>query len=157
MERFADPYAPPAEAGTAVIPQVTAQLQGLWRANQALLEFLQRKQPSASATLDMDATVIATHKREALYCYKGFKAYQPLNCWWAEQSVMLYSEFRDGNVPAGYEQLRVLQDSLRYLPASVKKVSLRSDSAGYQQDILLYCGEGKDPRFGSLNSPFRPT
>jgi hypothetical protein len=150
LERFADPYAPPAEAGTAVIPQVTAQLQGLWRANQALLEFLQRKQPSASATLDMDATVIATHKREALYCYKGFKAYQPLNCWWAEQQVMLYSEFRDGNVPAGYEQLRVLQDSLSYLPASVKKVSLRSDSAGFQQDILLYCGEGKDPRFGVI-------
>jgi hypothetical protein len=125
-----------------VIPQVTAQLQGLWRTNQALLEFLQRKQPSASATLDMDATVIPTHKREALYCYKGFKAYQPLNCWWAEQNVMLYSEFRDGNVPAGYEQLRVLQDSLSYLPASVKKVSLRSDSAGFQQDILLYCGEG---------------
>jgi hypothetical protein len=60
----------------AVIPQVTAQLAGLWRANQALLEFLQRKQPSASATLDMDATLIATHKREALYCYKSFKAYQ---------------------------------------------------------------------------------
>ena len=150
LERFTDPYAPPAEAGTAVIPQVTAQLQGLWRANQALLEFLQRKQPSASATLDMDATVIPTHKREALYCYKGFKAYQPLNCWWAEQKVMLYSEFRDGNVPAGHEQLRVFKDSLSCLPASVKKVSLRSDSAGYQQDILLYCGEGKDPRFGVI-------
>jgi Transposase DDE domain group 1 len=150
LERFADPDAPPAVAGTAVIPQVTAQLQGLWRANQALLEFLQRKRPSESATLDMDATLIATHKREALYCYKSFKAYQPLNCWWAEQNVMLYSEFRDGNVPAGYEQLRVLKDSLLYLPASVKKVSLRSDSAGFQQDILLYCGEGKDPRFGVI-------
>jgi hypothetical protein len=150
LERFDDPDAPKAEAGTAVIPQETAQLQGLWRANQALLEFLQCKQPSASATLDMDATLIATNKREALYCYKSFKAYQPLNCWWAEQNVMLYSEFRDGNVPAGYEQLRVLKDSLRYLPASVKKVSLRSDSAGFQQDILLYCGEGKDPRFGVI-------
>ena len=63
---------------------------------------------------------------------------------------MLYSEFRDGNTPAGYEQLRDLQDSLRYLPASVKKVSLRSDSAGYQPEILLYCGEGKDPRFGVI-------
>jgi Transposase DDE domain group 1 len=150
LERFADPYAVPAAAGTAVIPQVTAQLQGLWRANQALLEFLQHKQPSASATLDMDATLIATHKREALYCYKGFKAYQPLNCWWAEQNMMLYSEFRDGNVPAGFEQLRVLQDCLSYLPASVEKVSVRSDSAGFQQEFLLYCGEGKDPRFGMI-------
>jgi hypothetical protein len=29
-------------------------------------------------------------------------------------------------------------------------VCLRSDSAGYQQDLLLYCGEGKDERFGVI-------
>jgi hypothetical protein len=95
----------------------------------------------------MDATLIETHKRDALPCYKGFKAYQPLNCWWAEQGVMLYSEFRDGNVPAGHEQLRVMKDCLRRLPDTVKKVSLRSDTAGYQEELLLYCGEGTDPRF----------
>ena len=39
--RFADPYAPPAEAGTAGILQATVQLQGLWRANQASLEIRQ--------------------------------------------------------------------------------------------------------------------
>jgi hypothetical protein len=86
-----------------------------------------------------------------LHCYKGFKAYQPLNCFWAEQGTILYSEFRDGNVPAGHEQLRVLQASLAYLPASVTKVSLRSDTAGYQEELLLYCGEGKDPRFGVID------
>ena len=63
---------------------------------------------------------------------------------------MLYSEFRDGNVPAGHEQLRVLKDSLRHLPDSVRTVSLRSDTAGYQEELLLYCGEGKDPRFGVI-------
>jgi len=127
---------------------VTAELRGLWRVNQMLLEFQQQHQPAASATLDMDATLIETHKRDALFCYKHFKAYQPLNCWWAEQGAMLYSEFRDGNVPAGHEQLRVMQESLCHLPDGVKKVSLRSDTAGYQEDLLLYCGEGKDPRFG---------
>jgi Transposase DDE domain group 1 len=115
-----------------------------------LLEFQQKHQPAASATLDMDATLIETHKRDALFCYKKFKAYQPLNCWWAEQGVMLYSEFRDGNVPAGHEQLRVMKESLCHLPDGVKKVSLRSDTAGYQEDLLLYCGEGKDPRFGVI-------
>jgi hypothetical protein len=147
LERFHDPAAPKAAAGTAVIPAVGAELLGLWRVNQALVEFMQTRQPSASATLDMDATLIETHKRDALPCYKGFKAYQPLNCWWAEQEVMLYSEFRDGNIPAGHEQLRVMKDCLRHLPASVKKVSLRSDTAGYQEELLLYCGEGKDPRY----------
>ena len=150
LERFHDPASPKAVAGTAFIPAVTRELRGLWRVNQALLEFLQKHQPTTTATLDMDATLIETHKREALFCYKKFKAYQPLNCWWAEQGAMLYSEFRDGNVPAGHEQLRVLKDSLRHLPDGVKKVSLRSDTAGYQEELLLYCGEGKDPRFGVI-------
>src|ERR1700688_4379487 len=149
LERFHDWASPKAVAGTAFIPAVTAELRGLWRVNQALLEFLQKHRAAASATLD--ATLIETHKRDALFCYQKFKAYQPLNCWWAEQGAMLYSEFRDGNVPAGHEQLRVMQDCLRYLPASVTKVTLRSDTAGYQEELLLYCGEGKDPRFGVID------
>ncbi len=151
LERFHDASAPQAVCGTAFILVVTDALQGLWRVNQALLGFIQQHQPAAVATLDMDATLIETHKRDALHCYKGFKAYQPLNCWWAEQGAMLYSEFRDGNVPAGHEQLRVLKASLAHLPASVTKVLLRSDTAGYQEDLLLYCGEGKDPRFGVID------
>lgn len=151
LERFHDPASPKAVAGTAFIPAVTEQLQGLWRVNRTLLSFMQANQPATSATLDMDATLIETHKRDALYCYKKFKAFQPLNCWWAEQHAMLYSEFRDGNVPAGHEQLRVLKTSLAHLPTSVKKVSLRSDTAGYQEELLLYCGEGKDPRFGVID------
>jgi len=117
-------------------------IRALWQVNRALLGFLQTHRRVAVATLD--ATLIETHKREALHCYKGFKAYQPLTCWWAEQGVVLHSEFRDGNVPAGYQQLRVLKDCLAAAAAAgVDKVCLRSDSAGYQQDLLLYCGEGK--------------
>src|SRR5271170_3471766 len=101
LERFHDLAAPKAVAGSAVIPAVTEQLRGLWQVNQALLGCIQTHQPATSATLDMDATLVETHKRDALPCYKGFKAYQPLNCWWAEQGAILYSEFRDGNVPAG--------------------------------------------------------
>ncbi|HZE15588.1 MAG TPA: IS1380 family transposase, partial [Mycobacterium sp.] len=150
LEKFHDPAAPKAVAGTAYIPAVTEALRGLWRVNRTLVGFMQAQRPARTATLDMDATLIETHKRDALACYKGFKAYQPLNCWWAEQGVMLYSEFRDGNVPAGHEQLRVLRDCLGYLPDDVTQVSLRSDTAGYQEELLLYCGEGKDPRFGVI-------
>jgi len=151
LERFHDPASPKAVAGTAFIPAVTGSLQGMWRVNQALLGFMQQHQPVMVATLDMDATLIETHKNDALHCYKGFKAYQPLNCWWAEPGAMLYPEFRDGNVPAGHEQLRVLRVSLEHLPASVTKVSLRSDTAAYQEELLHYCGEGKDPRFGVID------
>jgi hypothetical protein len=41
LERFHDPAAPKAVAGTAVIPDVTAQLRGLWQVNQALLGCIQ--------------------------------------------------------------------------------------------------------------------
>lgn len=151
LEKFHDPAAEAQRApGTAYIPAATEALQGLWAVNRALLGGLQRHRPEPVATLDMDATLIETHKPQALFCYKKFRAYQPLNCWWAEHQVMLHSEFRDGNVPAGYEHLRVLKDSLAGLPSGVRKVRLRTDTAGYLQDLLLYCGEGKDPRFGVI-------
>lgn len=137
--------------GKALIPAATAGLGGLERVNRALLAFMQRHAPQLVATLDMDATLVETHKRQALHCYKGFKAYQPLNTWWAEQGVFLHSEFRDGNVPAGHEQLRVLKAALAALPSGVEKVCLRSDTAGYQQELLLYCGEGEDERFGAID------
>ena len=46
---------------------------------------------------------------------------------------MVYSEFRDCNVPAGHEQLRVLKASLLHLPGGVKKVALRWDTAGIEK------------------------
>ena len=60
----------------------------------------------------------------------------------------MHSEFRDGTVPAGYEQLRVLAEAARLLPAGVSKLYLRSDTAGYQQDLLKYCAEGKTSASG---------
>jgi len=45
----------------------------------------------------------------------------------------------------------VLRDSLGHLPEGVKKVALRSDTAGDRQELLLYCGEGRDPRFGVID------
>lgn len=135
------------EAGSAFIPSRVPALTGLWKVTEELVAFLQSRSREATATLDMDATLIETHKQEALFCYKKFRAYQPLNVWWAEQQVVVHSEFRDGNVPAGFEQLRVLKESLAALPEGVKKVAMRSDTAGYQWDLLHYCAEGKSERF----------
>ena len=90
LQRFDDPAAPKAVAGSACIPPVTPALQSVWQVNAELLGFIQQHHPRTMATPDMDATLIETHKRDALPCYKGFKAYQPLNCWWAEQGTMLY-------------------------------------------------------------------
>jgi len=87
--------------GKAFIPEPNKALQGLQNVVDDIVAFMQRHQTETTATLDMDATLDETHKRKALFCYRGFKAYQPLNIWWAEQQLVVRSEFRDGNVPAG--------------------------------------------------------
>ena len=98
----------------------------------------------------MDASVVETQKREARYSYRKRKAYQPLTTYWYEADLVLHSEFRDGNVPAGHEQLRVMREALGSLPEGVEQVRLRSDTAGYQRELLRYCAEGRDERFGVI-------
>jgi hypothetical protein len=136
--------------GKAFIPRPKPALDGLVRVNADMVAFAQRVARQEVATLDMDATLVATHKRTALFCYKGFRAYQPLNTWWAEHGLVLHSEFRDGNVPAGHEQLRVLKEALGCLPPDVKKVQIRSDTAAYQVELLQYLAQGANERFGVI-------
>jgi hypothetical protein len=136
--------------GKAFIPVPNAHLRGLAKVNGEMAAFMQKRAPQRIATLDQDATLVETAKRDALFSYQGFKSYQPLNTWWAEQQMVLHMEFRDGNVPAGYEQLRVLKESLSLLPEGVEQVRLRSDTAGYQHSLLRYCEEGEDRRFGRI-------
>jgi hypothetical protein len=139
------------EPHKAFIHRPTGPLMGLIECNAAFAAEVQRRSPEKTATLDMDATVSQTYKKEAEYCYKGYKAYQPLNFYWAEQQLILFSQFRDGNVPANYELLAAFEQALDFVPSGVKTVSLRSDAAGYQEDVLKYCAEGKNERFGVID------
>jgi hypothetical protein len=129
------------EPGRAFIPERNEALKGLCAVNKDMVGFVQTNRTEPTATLDMDATLVETEKAYALWCYKGHRAYQPLNTWWAEQGVVLHTEFRDGNVPAGYEQKRVLEEAIECLPRGVKKVRMRSDTAGYQHELLKYCNK----------------
>jgi hypothetical protein len=124
--------------GKAFIPKPNAHLLGLGRVNSEFVSWVQDASPQFTATLDLDATVLETSKSDALFCYQGYRAYQPLNVWWAEQELMLHSEFRDGNVPAGWRQLTVVKEAVSYLPSSVLRVRLRSDSAGYEHALLAW-------------------
>ena len=134
----------------AFIPAPNAHLKGLMNTNKDMAACLNTANPNKTATLDMDATLAETSKKTALFCYKGFKSYQPLNTWWHEQGFILHTEFRDGNVPAGFEQLRVFKEALDCLPENVEKVKLRSDTAGYQHNLLKYCEKGENERFGRI-------
>jgi len=82
--------------GKSFIPTGNTAQQGLKAVHRDMLAFIQLRHSEKTATLDMDATLVETTKRDALYSYKGYKAYQPLNVWWTEQQVVSYTEFRDG-------------------------------------------------------------
>ncbi|MCP4685838.1 MAG: IS1380 family transposase [bacterium] len=138
------------QSGRAFIPAPNEYLCGFRRVCSDMAAFSQRQDFQGTATLDMDATLVETRKSGATYCYKNFKAYQPFNVWWAEHEMVLHTEFRDGNVPAGYQQLRVLEESLELLPEGVEQVRVRSDGAGYQHDLLRYCEMGDCDRFGRI-------
>ncbi len=137
------------EEGKAFIPARLKSLQGLMQVNARLSRRLGQQMGITQATLDMDASVVESQKREALYCYTKEKGYQPFQVYWAELGTILWSEFRDGNVPAGHGQLRLLQESLDELPDTVSIVAARSDSAGYQHDFLTFCEhpEKRDERY----------
>jgi len=136
--------------GRAFIPAPNEYLRGLGQVNADMMAFSQRQEEGETVTLDMDATLVETMKEEALYSYKGYKSYQPINVWWAEKQMVLQTEFRDGNVPAGHKNLGILKEALEYLPERVESVRLRSDSAGYQHNLLKYCETGKNKKFGRI-------
>ena len=138
------------ESEKSFIPAPNQYLRELIGVNGDFMASVQRRSPQEVATLDMDATLVETNKREALYCYKGHKAYQPLNVYWAEQDLIVHSEFRDGNVWAGTDNLRVLQETLAVLPAGVRKVYLREDTAAYQHDLMKFCADPNKERFGVI-------
>ncbi len=138
------------EPHTAFIPEANEALRGLRRVHREFMAFVQSRSPQSQATLDMDATLVASHKEQALWCYQKYQAYQPFNTYWFEQDLVLDSEFRDGNVPAGHQQLRLLQQALEQLPEGVHDVFVRSDTAGYQKDLLRYCAGGQSERFGVI-------
>ena len=70
------------EAHTAFIPAANEALSGLGKVNGDLVGFVQSRRPHHQATLDMDASLVETEKREAQYSYKKSKAYQPLSTYW---------------------------------------------------------------------------
>lgn len=133
--------------GKAFIPESNGYLKAFGKVNAELIKAGGREE---LATLDMDATLAVTLKRNALFSYQGEQSYQPINTYWSETGLMLHTEFRDGNVPAGYEQLRVFQEALESLPFWVKKVRVRSDTAGYQHDFMRWCDLKDNKRFGKV-------
>ena len=76
----------------AYIPAENAALQGLAGVNTALVHRVAAQGRRTPATLDHDATIQESHKREALPHYKGGRGYQPTAVVWAEQDLVVADE-----------------------------------------------------------------
>ena len=97
----------------AYIPAENAALQGLGRVNVALVHGVAAQGKGRRATLDHDATIQESHKRPAQWHDKGGRGYQPAAIYWVEQDLVVADEYRDGNVPAAMDNLRLIQRGLR--------------------------------------------
>ena len=137
--------------GSVYIPEENEHLAGFRDIHAFCFQQAFRMNPLPSITLDQDATFINTNTKNALYNYLGEKSYEAFNTYCPEYDMVVGTQFRDGNVPPGYGQLEEFKRVLSYVPAGVEKVSLRSDSAGYQKELLSYCREGKNERFGVID------
>ena len=95
----------------------------------------QRKQ----VTLDIDATVIESHKKDARYTYKNHPGYIPMVGHIAETEQVVATDFRAGNVPPNKANLEFIRHCEQALPDGVSVSHVRIDAAGYQAAIVNYC------------------
>ena len=124
-----------------VIPAESEQLIALATINIALCHAVAAQGNSKTATLDHDATIQESHKQQAMPHYKGGVGYQPVAMYWAEQDLVIADEYRDGNVPAGMDNLPLIRRSFQSLPASVTKLFFRADSACYEHGVLRWLAD----------------
>jgi len=116
----------------------------LAQVNQEMVEEIGRRCPDQKiATVDLDSTIIESDKREARATYQGVSGYQPMMALWAEMNLALADEFRDGNVPAQQEPLRVAKRAFQALPATVEEYYFRGDSGCWEKQLLNWLRDEK--------------
>ena len=117
----------------ATVPQESAPLAGLSQANGTLLGALQHGAPETTAPLDVDATLVESQKAAATVASEGTLGYQPVVVRWAEQDVIVHDEFRDGRVPAGCGNVRILERAVAALPAGVTTIRVQGGPRAVRQ------------------------
>ena len=121
----------------AYIPEETVPLAGLGQVNCDLVQrFGERRPEQRIVTVDQDATIIESRKREAKATYEGEHGYQPMLAVWAETGLVRADQFRDGNVPAQMKPLAVAQGAFAALPGTVSEYYFRGDSACHESGLV---------------------
>ena len=129
---------PERRLGEAWIVPESEALLGLHRVNARMIERGMRRIRPRVATLDLDATILESRRREATVHYQGGRGYQPVVVVWAEEDLVVADEYRNGNVPAGMGNTEIAGRALATLPESVDWRGFRGDSACYEEKLLQY-------------------
>lgn len=107
----------------------------LWEVIQRLLAVLEKP----GSILDIDATIIQSEKGDSEKTYKGNYGYQPLLGIIAENGMVVGSDFREGNASPQSGLVELIEQCRINYAQEIKIV--RSDSAGWQKQIVDYCNE----------------
>lgn len=107
----------------------------LWEVQQRILAVVEKP----GSILDIDATIIQSEKGDSERTYKGNYGYQPLLGIIAENGMVVGSDFREGNASPQSGLVELIEQCRRNYSHQIKIV--RSDSAGWQKQVVDYCNE----------------
>jgi len=114
-------------------------LYGIEDINKVLLKrYLRRIEEPL--VLDIDASLIESHKSIAEYTYKMFPGFTPM-IGHINGGYIIHSEFRSGNIAPADNNLTFVKRCKAQLPKESKLKYLRADSASYQAKLFDYCEE----------------
>lgn len=130
----------------------TADAVGKWLKRHGLLgvygveeinrKILKRylKRIDKDIVLDIDASVIESHKENAAYTYKMFPGYTPM-IGHINGGYIIHNEFRSGNIAPADRNLSFIERCIEQLPSSRRLAYIRADAASYQHELFDYCDE----------------
>lgn len=113
------------------------KMSGMEKLNRTLLQRYLRR-IDEPLVLDIDATVIESHKSIAFTTYKMFPGFTPI-IGHLNGGYVIHQEFRAGNVAPADHNLAFVKQCEAQLPKHRKLSYLRADSASYQSSLFNYC------------------
>ncbi|MHB2148557.1 IS1380 family transposase [Calditrichota bacterium LG25] len=105
--------------------------------------YLKENKNEKGYILDVDSTLIRSEKGDAVVNYQGFRSYHPMLGFLSSNvsdPICSYVKFRQGNASAQTDILDAIKHTQEQLKSCKKRLNyFRSDSAGYQAEIINYC------------------
>lgn len=112
-------------------------MYGIESINKALLKrYLKRV--DEPLVLDIDASVIESHKSIAANTYKMFPGFTPM-IGHINGGYIIHSEFRSGNITPADTNLEFVRRCISQLPKERMLHFVRADAASYQHRLFDYC------------------